>query len=214
MDELVGSWMGRLQQISIIVSQRSFGTFSTGKLTESAQTTFFAAMESQLVGSTLPVNPTRSTYVNQIANAALTGALVMHVFAAILSFLAAFFLIRYKLAVAKQQDVESGMAETRQPSMDPGMPKIFSSNPHLEQVGPFRRGEPPTHLLDHCHTLCMWLAMMGFVLSFAGLICFTWSRLAWSGAIFASGCVIVCFVLSLLAFFWPASSAHRRRGRK
>ena len=214
MDELVGSWMDRLQQISIIVSQRSFDTISMGMLTDVGQTTFFAAMESQLVGSTLPVNPTRSTYVNQIANAALTGALIMHVFAAILSFLAAFFLIRYKLAVAKQQDVESGMAETRQSSMDPGMPKIFSSNPHLEQVGPFRRGEPPTHLLDHCHTLCMWLAMMGFVLSFAGLICFTWSRLAWSGAIFASGCVIVCFVLSLLAFFWPASSAHRRRGRK
>ncbi len=48
-------------------------------------------METQLVGSTY------------IANAALAGALVMHVFAAILSFLAAFFLIRYKLAVAKQK---------------------------------------------------------------------------------------------------------------
>ncbi len=53
--------------------------------------------------------------------------------------------------------------------MDPGIPKILSSNPHLEEVGPFKRWEPPTHLLDHCHTLCLWLAMMGFSLSFAGV---------------------------------------------
>ncbi|KAI0779818.1 hypothetical protein C8Q74DRAFT_1261299 [Fomes fomentarius] len=184
-------------------------------------------MEAQLVGSTLPLNQTRSTYVNQVANSALTGALVMHVFAAIMSFFSAFFLIRYKLALAKQvnKDVEKGASEgsaqhaggqnarssSHSPPMDPGLPAIFSSNPHLEQVGPFRRGQPPTQLLDHCHSLCMWLAAIGFVLAMAGVVCFAWSRLALSSAIFASGCMGVCLLTSLAAFFWPASSGHGKR---
>lgn len=45
--------------------------------------------------------------MNQVANSALTSALVMHVFAAIVSFFSAFFLIRYKLALAPK-DVEQG----------------------------------------------------------------------------------------------------------
>ncbi|KAJ2955172.1 hypothetical protein NUW54_g14760 [Trametes sanguinea] len=75
MSELVQSWMDRLQLISVI-------------------TTFFAAMEAQLLGSTMPDDPTKDPPADQVANAALTGALVVHVFAAIISFLAAFFLIR------------------------------------------------------------------------------------------------------------------------
>ena len=42
--------------------------------------------------------------IDQAANAALAGALVIHVFAAIISFLAAFFLIRYKLSAAKREE--------------------------------------------------------------------------------------------------------------
>ena len=185
--------------------------------------------------------------------------MVMHVFAAIMSFFAAFFLIRYQLAVAKQEerrveseckpsesDLESGAGPgpPRQTSTlagtggggasrdaerarsddgddndgdsparestltDPGMPAIFSSNPHLEQVGPFRRGQPPTGMLEHCHTLCMGLAAAGFVLALVGVGCLGWSRLALSGSAFASGCLGVCCVASLAAFFWPRSSAH------
>ncbi|KAI9067105.1 hypothetical protein FKP32DRAFT_1588917 [Trametes sanguinea] len=95
MSELVQSWMDRLQLISVI-------------------TTFFAAMEAQLLGSTMPDDPTKDPPADQVANAALTGALVVHVFAAIISFLAAFFLIRYKLTVAKREErkVESGLANT------------------------------------------------------------------------------------------------------
>ena len=177
-------------------------------------------MESQLIGSALPFQPGNSTTSNQIANAALIGALVMHVFAAIMSFLSAFFLIRYKLAMAKMEsknrDVESGKpasegAQKSAPTMDPGIPTIFSADPHLEQVGPFRRGQPPTHLLDHCHTLCMWLTAMGFVLAMVGVVYFAWTRLARSGGIFAAGCMFVCLAMSVVAFLWPASSAHRRK---
>ncbi|KAI0675016.1 hypothetical protein C8Q78DRAFT_513893 [Trametes maxima] len=204
MDALVQSWMDRLQLISVI-------------------TTFFAAMESQLLGSTMPNNPDDDPAIDQVANAALTGALVIHVFAAIISFLAAFFLIRYKLTVAKREErkVETGLADaatggdggvqgsrTTGTSSSSDVPPIFSSDPHLEQVGPFRRGQPPTHLLDHCHSLCMWMAAVGFVLAVVGVLCFAWARLARSGGVFASVCVGVCLVSGVGAVFWPASSAH------
>ncbi|KAL1942623.1 hypothetical protein VTO73DRAFT_4863 [Trametes versicolor] len=196
MSELVQSWMDRLQLISVI-------------------TTFFAAMEAQLLGTTIPDDPKNDPVIDQIANAALTGALVVHVFAAIISFLAAFFLIRYKLTAAKREEhkVESGLANAATPvesreSTQPTFPPIFSSDPHLEQVGPFRRGQPPTHLLDHCHSLSMWLAAVGFVLALAGVLCFTWARFALSSSVFATVCVVVCLVSGIAAFFWPASSAH------
>ncbi|KAI0743740.1 hypothetical protein C8Q80DRAFT_1272388 [Daedaleopsis nitida] len=214
MNELVASWMDRLQLISVI-------------------TTFFAAMESQLLGSTAPGEDDRKSepLASQIANAALTGALVVHVFAAILSFLAAFFLIRYKLTAAKREErkVESGLADSaanahsadndphgsadnnasRRTTASSASQPIWSSNPHLEQVGPFRRGLPPTHLLDHCHSLCMWLSVVGFVLALAGVLGFSWSKLSLSGGVFASICIAVCLVTSVAAVFWPASSAHQ-----
>ncbi|KAI0334965.1 hypothetical protein GY45DRAFT_1431053 [Cubamyces sp. BRFM 1775] len=198
MNELVQSWMDRLQLISVI-------------------TTFFAAMEAQLLGSTMPDDPTQDPPVDQLANAALTGALVVHVFAAILSFLAAFFLIRYKLTVAKREErkVESGLADSactpERAHVQTGSdsPPIFSSDPHLEQVGPFRRGQPPTHLLDHCHSLCMRLSAVGFVLALVGVLAFAWAKLALSSGIFASACVAVCLFLSVGAIFWPPSSMHQ-----
>ncbi|RDX44881.1 hypothetical protein OH76DRAFT_1358827 [Lentinus brumalis] len=212
MNELVASWMDRLQLISVI-------------------TTFFAAMESQLLGTTAPDpgDQTGESAASQLANATLTSALVVHIFAAILSFLAAFFLIRYKLTVAKREErkVESGLAGSAtnpHPGAGSGttadanasrtttassIQPIWSSNPHLEQVGPFRRGQPPTHLLDHLHSVCMWLSIVGFVLALAGVLCFAWSRLALSGGVFASACMAVCLVTGVTAVFWPASSAHQ-----
>ncbi|KAI0334966.1 hypothetical protein GY45DRAFT_1317414 [Cubamyces sp. BRFM 1775] len=198
MSELVQSWMDRLHLISVI-------------------TTFFAAMEASLLGSAKPNDPVQDPPVDQLANAALTGALVVHVFAAILSFLAAFFLIRYKLIVAKREErkVESGLADAARTSEVPSIAAdsdalpIFSSDPHLEQVGPFRRGRPPTHLLDDCHSLCMWLAAVGFVLALVGVLAFAWAKLATSSGIFATICVVVCLASSVSAIFWqPASPAH------
>ncbi|KAI0356196.1 hypothetical protein OH77DRAFT_1423793 [Trametes cingulata] len=226
MNELVQSWMDRLQLISVIVRPSHSRPARILRLT-SLQTTFFAAMEAQLLGSTMPDNPDKDPAIDQLANATLTGALVVHVFAAIMSFLAAFFLIRYKLTAAKREErkVESGLADpgtpapapSRAPTTSPtttspehaaALPPIFSSDPHLEQVGPFRRGQPPTHLLDHCHSLCMWLAAVGFVLALAGVLCAAWARLARSGAVFASACVAVCLVSGVAAVFWPAGSVH------
>ncbi len=189
-------------------------------------------MEAELLGTTHPDDPKHDTPVSQLANATLAGALVVHIFAAILSFLAAFFLIRYKLTIAKREErkVESGLSngavgsngsvdvpdgsdsasgETFRTTTSSNAEPVWSSDPHLEQVGPFRRGQPPTHLLDHCHSLCMWLSVVGFVLALAGVLCLAWSKLAISGGIFASVCMAVCLVTGVTAVFWPASSAHQ-----
>ncbi|KAH8087795.1 hypothetical protein BXZ70DRAFT_533173 [Cristinia sonorae] len=174
MKELVQSWMDRLQLISVI-------------------TTFFAATEAQILGITTPGagdEDHNQTRTEQSANAALAGALVTHVFAAILSFFAAFFLVRYRLkeATREERKVEEGHANGSE-----GI-HIFSTNPHLEPFGPFRRGQPPTHLLENCHTLCMWLSAVGFVLALAGVVCFTWALLPGSVSIFASTCMGVCLI--------------------
>ncbi|THH21061.1 hypothetical protein EUX98_g8457 [Antrodiella citrinella] len=121
MKELVQSWMDRLQLISVI-------------------TTFFAATEAQLLGITTPGpdDPSESR-IEQAANAVLAGSLVTHVFAAILSFFAAFFLVRYRLneATRAERKVEEGLKPGEVLTSE--YHTVFSSNPHL---------------LENCHTLC------------------------------------------------------------
>ncbi|KZT05336.1 uncharacterized protein LAESUDRAFT_737497 [Laetiporus sulphureus 93-53] len=185
MKELVHSWMDRLQLISVIA-------------------TFFAATEAQLLGFVMPDDGERPTRIQQAANASLVGALVIHLCAAIISFLAAFFLIRYRLREAKREErkVEAGgeTTTTTTQSSQESQNHIWSADPHLEQVGPFRRG-PPTRLLEHCHTLCMWLAAVGFVLALAGVLCYSWSRLPRSASIFATTIMGVCWAATLAAVF-------------
>ncbi|KAG0702861.1 hypothetical protein DFH29DRAFT_472501 [Suillus ampliporus] len=88
MKNLVNSWQERLQLISVI-------------------TTFFASIEA---GMLVPVNtdPNGENALPGLlkaANAGFLGALIMHVYAAILSFLAAFLLIRYKLKEASNEEL-------------------------------------------------------------------------------------------------------------
>ncbi|KAH7910030.1 hypothetical protein BJ138DRAFT_1153845 [Hygrophoropsis aurantiaca] len=87
MRDLVNSWQERLQLISVI-------------------TTFFASIEAGMLVNTTPSRDTdTSNYVLKASNAGLMGALVMHVYAAVLSFLAAFLLIRYKLKEATKEEM-------------------------------------------------------------------------------------------------------------
>jgi len=198
MEGLVQSWMDRLQLISVI-------------------TTFFASVEAGLLQATTPTSTDNVSSLNQASNASLVGALIMHVFSAIISFLAAFFLIRYKLKEAKREelmfeehhvespDVEKEstssrkMASLEQSSSNPvptkritgSEPPIWSSDPHLEQVGPFRR-KPPHHLLGRCHSLCVFLASVGFLLALMGVILYVWARQPLGVGIFASVCMASC----------------------
>lgn len=181
--ELMKSWMDRLQLISVI-------------------TTFFAATETQLLVITTPADDnTPVSRIRSTANAILAGALVIHLCAAIISFLAAFFLVRYRLKEAAKEEIkiETGITPTSSnPVLKTG---IWTANPHLEEMGPFRRGGPPTRLLEHLHTLCMWLALVGFALALAGALCYTWARLSRSASIFASACMAVSWLAALGALF-------------
>src|SRR6266576_6052182 len=118
---------------------------------------------------------------------------------AIVSFQAAFFLVNYKVHEAKKEEVqaEGGIfVETpldifeavpdpmlQRPKVFKALPKrvatnsppIWSTNPHLIQVGPFR-GQPPTDILGRCHSLSVFLATVGFVLAVVGIGCFAWAR--------------------------------------
>lgn len=110
-------------------------------------------------------------------------------------------MVRYRLQEATKQEIkiETGITpESSSPDIKSG---IFSTNPHLVEMGPFRRGGPPTRLLEHLHTLCMWLALVGFALALAGALCYAWARLPRSASIFASVCMAVSWLAALVAFF-------------
>ncbi|KAG6332349.1 hypothetical protein ID866_6740 [Astraeus odoratus] len=87
MKNLVNSWQERLQLISVI-------------------TTFFASVEAGMLVNTKPLTTDdQENNILKASNASLLGALIMHVYAAVLSFLAAFLLIRYKLHEASREEL-------------------------------------------------------------------------------------------------------------
>jgi hypothetical protein len=190
-------------------------------------------------------------------------ALIIYILAsAIISFLAAFFLIRYKLKVADNEEKEAEKAEKDHDSKNivesptsmgsfsnhfavdkdqekaenfsisrtsksmrksqpcpveqdtdpiPGRIRvpsgstqhpIWSSNPHLVQVGPFQN-HPPTHLLHRCHTLCVILTTLGFVLAIIGILCLAWTRLPLSVSISASCFMALCSFSGIFILLEP-----------
>jgi len=152
--------------------------------------------------------------------------------AAVISFLGAFFLIRYKLEVAEQDEAEAEQEMVDSPtsiSSDPeksgvrtNHPRgrvrvqsdsaenpIWSTNPRLVQVGPFQR-KPPTQLLFRCHSLCVFLTFVGFLFAIMGLISFAWDQLPLSIGIAASISMGFCLTAgaTILIFPFPKTSHH------
>jgi len=201
--ELVSSWMDRLQLISVI-------------------TTFFASTEAVLLGLTTTDTSFQSG-IQQAGNAAFLGALVLHTSAAIVSFLAAFFLVNYRVHEAKKEEAEAEgdtFVETpldifevavdptpQHPKVFKGQPKpiatkkvdrpLWSSNPHLAQVGPFRGTQPPTNILGRCHSLSVFLATLGFALAMGGIACFAWARQTQSVRVFTLAWIAICVTLGV-----------------
>ena len=133
------------------------------------------------------------------ANVVLAGALVIRVFAAIVSFLATFFLLRYKLSAAKRK-FEAAVANGQGGVGTVSISSVWLLNSHGEQIGLFRCGLP-THLLDHCHSSCLGLSAVRFVLAITGMMCSVWLRLPLSSGIFASACCTTCVVSGVAAIF-------------
>ncbi|KAH9912517.1 uncharacterized protein B0H18DRAFT_1053505, partial [Fomitopsis serialis] len=176
-NDIVQSWEARLQLISVI-------------------TTFFASLEAQLLGSVTPARDQPTTRLQIAACTVLAGAFTVHLSAAILAFLASFLLIGYRV---KEATEEEWQAEAR-PSLESGRSSnmlrggLWTTSPHLEQCGPFRSASgPPTHLIQHCHTLCMWFSIIGFMLALAGGLCYAWARLPQSASIVASVSLGICW---------------------
>lgn len=159
--------------------------------------------------------------LKQAAASLLASALVVHVFAgmlsveyaleitltkistAIISFMAGVFLIRFRLQEATHDELKAELGgKSPTASMDGSKtPPIFSSNPHVEEFGPFRKSQPPTNLLKNSHTLCMILSLLGFLLALAGLMCFVWAWLPLSARVFTTVCIAFCCIGSGIAIF-------------
>lgn len=185
--------------------------------------------------------------LERASNAAFLGALVLHMSAgtshtfiptslthssltAITSFLAAFFLVNYRVHEARKEEVQAegqafvetplnvlevvGDPTLQRPGVFKRIPKprmeptdgqadtpIWSSNPHLIQVGPF--GQPPTNVLGRCHSLSVFLATVGFVLGVTGIACFAWSRQSLSTSIFTTTCIGITAMLGVCILTVP-----------
>ena len=221
--------MDRLQLISVIVSMSS--TQPRVLVQDFAgQTTFFASTEAGLLQITAPASGI--THVLNAANAGIIGALILHSFAgmslyldhlnnlnphgrtAIISFLASFVLVRYRLIEAKKKELKveritgSGLVKPPSSSNPHDIEKnvrtssrdditgepIHSYDPRLEQVGPFSSKQLPTALLSRCHSLCIFLAAMGFVLVLMGILCYAWAVHPLSVAVFSSVIMTLCLI--------------------
>ncbi|KAH9834114.1 uncharacterized protein C8Q71DRAFT_161276 [Rhodofomes roseus] len=179
-NDLIQSWMSRLQLISVI-------------------TTFFATLEAQLLGSITPTESEPTTQLQIVACTVLAGAFAIHLSGAILAFLSSFFLVGYRIKEVTEEEFQSeaegrpSLESTRSSNLILRSLWTTTGSPHLEQIGPFRGG-PPMRLLEHCHTLCMWFSVTGFALALAGGICYSWVRLPQSASILASICLGICWI--------------------
>ncbi|KJA28822.1 hypothetical protein HYPSUDRAFT_50992 [Hypholoma sublateritium FD-334 SS-4] len=104
---LLESWMERLQLISVL-------------------TIFFASTEATLISITTPPQgqAANMTMLALAANAGLTGGLVLHILAALISFLGGFFLVRYKIKWARTE--RQSMAKKRESSHSRGSSQNYT----------------------------------------------------------------------------------------
>ncbi|KAJ6593459.1 hypothetical protein B0H19DRAFT_1090392 [Mycena capillaripes] len=183
--------MDRLQLISVI-------------------TTFFASTEAGMLQVTSPGG--NEDAGSQVANSAFLGALVLHSWAAIISFMGAFFLVRYNLKEAKEEQNEADVSgPANPPSHSQGRARtegslfvqpVWTTNPHLEQIGPFQR-KPPTHLLSRCHNLCILLTFIGFGMALLGILAFAWAQNPVSVGVVTSVSTAACFGGAVYVFVRP-----------
>ncbi|KZT21038.1 hypothetical protein NEOLEDRAFT_1181970 [Neolentinus lepideus HHB14362 ss-1] len=186
--QVVSIWLNRLQLISVV-------------------TTFFAGMDGTFLGFTAPFTADKDVSdTSQLVHASLAGALVFHLFAAIISYIASFALIRFQLVDAEGNEVTQ--------SAPPGLPKAeaippsaststTSSRIRVSQVRllPFSLSprpsrphpQPPIPLLLWVHTVCIALSSLGFVLAVLGVMSYVWTALASAVKIFTTVCLGVSF---------------------
>lgn len=125
----------------------------------------------------------------------------------------AFFLVRYNLKEAKQEQKQTGTdngtthgaangngnGAQAHPDHPANLSPIYTTNPHLEEIGPFQM-KPPTHLLGRCHNICILLTFAGFALALLGILTFAWGDNAVSVGVVTSVATAVCFSAAVWVF--------------
>ncbi|KAG2142252.1 uncharacterized protein EDB93DRAFT_1158104 [Suillus bovinus] len=173
---LVAVWMQRLQILTFI-------------------TTFLASIDGGLFELTTPSQMPLQEFVY----ACFAGALVFHVCASILGYIASFALIRYQLSDVAPSDTKN--TERTLMTIPP-----FDAMSTFFQVVPLNSGLqitsrtsiPPLDLLTRCYFTTLALSSIGFILALLGIAGYAWVILQQVVGIFT----VVCLGVSIVASVW------------
>ncbi|KAH7921012.1 hypothetical protein BV22DRAFT_1132615 [Leucogyrophana mollusca] len=208
---LVSAWMDRLQVLTVV-------------------TTFLASMDGQLFSlTTLPSNVTlgTTTACQELVYASLSGALIFHVCASILGYLASFVLIKYTIIEASPPSNEddklggilsspSSKAYTTndvvvaQAQPQPRKRVIVETRHPLRafrapatsfSVQSHQPITPPIALLTRCYYTTLALTALGFILALMGILAYIWAGLKMPVGVFST----ICLGIGIGAGVWSIS---------
>ncbi|KAG1828549.1 hypothetical protein EV424DRAFT_1385602 [Suillus variegatus] len=175
---LVAVWMQRLQMLTLI-------------------TTFLASIDGDLFVLTCTSSQT-TLDTQEFVYACFTGALVFHVCAAILGYVASFALIRYQIGDVAPSDTKNteGMLITIPPfdAVNGLLQMPLNSGIQVRS----RTSIPPLDLLTRCYFTTLALGSVGFILVLLGIASYAWVILRQVVGIFT----VVCLGVSIVASVW------------
>ncbi|KAG2050241.1 hypothetical protein BDR06DRAFT_998722 [Suillus hirtellus] len=194
---LVAVWMQRLQTLTLI-------------------TTFLASIDGDLFVLTSTSSQT-TLDAQEFVDACFTGALVFHVCAAILGYVASFALIQYQIGDVAPSDTkntevgEFSNPGLHQPEIVHGTQRMLITIPPFDAVNGLlqmplnlgiqirsRTSIPPLDLLTRCYFTTLALGSVGFILVLLGIAGYAWVILRQVVGIFT----VVCLGVSIVASVW------------
>ncbi|KIK97968.1 hypothetical protein PAXRUDRAFT_135162 [Paxillus rubicundulus Ve08.2h10] len=207
--ELLSVWQQRLQSITLVTS-------------------FLASMDGSLFSlTTLPtsISLPASKTTRELVYSCLAGALIFHVSAAILGYVATFALIRYRIVdVSREEDIKpegglgspSGLSTTpptqrvpRKIVLEPIHPAHYVAT-FLQRPGSGDSNSgssrsllppPPLSLLTRCYYTTLCLASFGFILALTGILTYAWAGLQMTVGIFSTACLGIAVGAGIWAVF-------------
>ncbi|KAG1861871.1 hypothetical protein C8R48DRAFT_710482 [Suillus tomentosus] len=175
---LVAVWMQRLQMLTLI-------------------TTFLASIDGDLFVLTSTSSQT-TLDAQEFIYACFTGALVFHVCAAILGYVASFALIQYQISDVAPSDTKNAerMLITIPPfdAVNGLLQMPLNSGIQIRS----RTSIPPLDLLTRCYFTTLALGSVGFILVLLGIAGYAWVILRQVVGIFT----VVCLGVSIVASVW------------
>ncbi|KAG8220426.1 hypothetical protein J3R82DRAFT_3118 [Butyriboletus roseoflavus] len=190
--DLLAAWTQRLQVLTVVV--RSY-LFEHGQLFT-------------LSGLNTQIGIPTGTVSRELVYSCLSGALILHVCACILGYVASFALIRYRI-IEDDRKVEGIQIDAAQPAQRPSrrivlepMRPLRSFVTCLEVLGFLSTSQssppPPLSLLTHCFYTTLGLTTIGTILALTGILAYVWAGLPAPVGIFST----VCLGVGLGAGVW------------